>query len=149
MKKIIAFFITVAISIGMTSCSQARSAREMLDELMELYPATGAVYYSDACETEEGYISEELFSRIYVYHGELPSEFAIYLNTHTDYGSECGVFVCEDEDERARVTDMCRERIDLVGRGGDHAFIARSGSVVFYSTLSDRERAEKIWNAVR
>ena len=83
-----------------------------------------------------------------MFYQDFPDNFAIFLNSHADYGSECGVFVCDGGIGISEVEEMCLERIRLLGRGGENSFILREGRVVFYSTMSDGERARGIWRTL-
>lgn len=148
MKKLNLIFIFVFLFCSFVSCTRDFSAKSLIDEFLYSYSAEGIVYSPECAEGEDGYVYEGFTDKIYIYEGAFPENFAIFLNSHADYGAECGVFVCEDEDERARVTDMCEERIDILARGSENAFLARSGNVVFYSTMSDRARAEEIWRKI-
>lgn len=146
MKRIIAFILLLCLFIcSLVSCRENRSAEDLLCEFIEAYGADGIIYSMGKKEYEDGYVSEELLARIYVYQGDFPENFAIFLNSHADYGSECAVFVSSNAEETSMIVEMCQERISLLGRGSDIAFIKRKGNVIFYSTMSDREKAEKIW----
>lgn len=148
MRRVFCAFLLIATLFALVSCGESRPAFEMLSEFVSAYGAEGVIYRSDAFEGEEGFIEYDLLKKIYVFYKDFPEEFAIFLNSHADYGSECGVFVCGDAGEAAEVSEMCLERIKLLDRGGDGSFVIREGSIVFYSTMSDSERARKIWKAV-
>ena len=149
MRRLICVFLTVFLCFGIVSCGETRSASEMLFEFVSAYGAEGVVYRSDAEEWEEGYVEYDLLKKIYVFYQYFPEDFAIFLNSHADYGSECGVFVCRDGGEVSEVEEMCLERIKLLGRGDENSFVVREGRIVFYSTMSDSERARKIWQSVK
>ena len=148
MRRFFCAFLIVTTLFTFVSCGESRPAFELLSEFVSAYGAEGIIYRSDAAEWEENYIEYDLLKKIYVFYEKFPEDFAIFLNSHTDFGSECGAFVCEDGAEFSRVEEMCLERIKLLGREGDGAFVIREGRVVFYSTMSDGERARKIWKAV-
>ena len=78
------------------SCQNERGAYELLSSFVHAYRAEGIVYSSYANEGEEGYIDRELFDKIYVHSGRVPDDFSIFLASHTDSYSECGVFNCRD-----------------------------------------------------
>jgi hypothetical protein len=113
-----------------------------MSDFLYSYGIDGVVYSSSASEGDVGYASDKLLSKLFIFEGEFPKNYALLLNSRSDYGAECGFFVCEGESERERVVDMCEERISLLTRGEGGIIISR-GRVVFYSTLSDRERSEK------
>ena len=146
MRKTIALVLLIlSILFCFFSCVKNPDAEKMLSEFLNIYSASGVIYTPECEEGDSGYISEELFRKIYVFDGNIPERFAILLNFHADYGAECGVFVCHGSEERERVVEMCTERIRLLGRGGDYAFISVNGPIVFYSTMPERARAEEIW----
>ncbi len=147
MKKLLFLFLFLAVALSFASCEPKRDATEMAREFLDTYGAEGVIYSSretDGCEL----LSDELFKKIYIYDGEVPKSCAVFLNSFADYGSEFGIFVCEDAEELRAVEKCCLERIELLGRGGDYAFLMRNGNTVFYSTMSDGERARKIWQAI-
>ena len=148
MRRVFCAFLIITTLFSLTSCGESRSAFEMLSEFVSAYGAEGVIYRSDAGEGEEGFLEYDLLKKIYVFYKDFPEEFAIFLNSHADYGSECGVFVCDDSGEASEVSKMCLERIKLLDRGGDGSFVIREGCVVFYSTMSDSERARRVWKSV-
>ena len=148
MRRLFCLFLVFFCAFGMVSCGGSRPATEILSDFISAYGAEGIVYRSDAAEYDEGYAEYDLLKKIYVFYEDFPDEFAIFLNSHADYGSECGVFVCADSGEVSEVEEMCLERIRLLGRGGENSFVSREGRVVFYSTMSDGERARRIWRTL-
>ena len=147
MKRLISVILLLATLFSISSCVRDVSAYSMLTDFITAYPAEGVIYSPECSEGSEGYIDSSVASRIYVFHGELPRNFAVFLNNHADFGSECGVFFCRDEAERAQVTEMCEERMRLLS-GGEHTLLLRSGNIIFYSTLRDRDRAESLWTKI-
>ena len=144
MKKGIAFILIVISALSLVGCKKEASAEKILDEFLLMYGGEGTVYSSDKSITDEGYITEDVLSKAYVYEGDFPKNFAILLNSRTAKGFECGVFICEGEDERATVLEMCRERLDLLSERAEEGIFVRSGNLVFYTTASDKKRAEEI-----
>ena len=142
MKRLISLFILSAVCISFFSCNKEISSEKILSEFSKAYGLEGIIYSSFKDPSEEGFIPEELVRQIYVYDGDLPKDYSIYLNSHSHKGSECAVFICENEDERQRVNEMCLERIKLVANRSEDALIIRSGKIIAYSTLEDREKAE-------
>ena len=148
MRRVFCFLLVLSMLFSLASCGESRPASELLSEFVSVYGAEGVIYRSDAKEWEEGYVEYDLLKKIYLFYKDFPEEFAIFLNSHADYGSECGVFVCRDASECETVSEMCLERIRLLDRKGENSFVIREGRVVFYSTMSNGERAKKIWQAV-
>lgn len=116
----------------------------MLEEFLYTYGIDGIIYSPSVPEGKDGYITEELFDKIYVYEGSLPENSAIFLNPRTDEYIECAIFITESEQERAAITDMCTERIHLIDSAGKHSFILRSNNVVFYSALPNKDKAKAV-----
>ncbi len=148
MKKIILVLLVLSLALTLVSCSSVPSAEEMLADFIDCYGVGGIIYSPNASEGEDGYITDELFLKIYISDGKIPENYAIFLNSHADYGSECAVFVCSGELSVDAAVDMARERISLFPDRRDEAFIIQSGKVVFYSTMQDRARAEDIWRKI-
>ncbi len=146
MKNILCMLLLFCTVFSFSSCCEQSTADELMESFLSAYGAEGVVYSPSRGEGELGYIDGELFHKIYVLDGEIPFDFAIFLNSHTDKTSECGIFICEDAAERMEIEKMCLERIKLLG--ADSSFISRSGNVVFYSTMSDKEKSESIWRSV-
>ena len=144
MRRIISAALVLLLVFSLFSCSPAPKAEEMLSDFLYTYGIEGIIYSPSIPEGGDGYITEELFDKIYIYEGSLPKNCAIFLNTRTDKYVECAIFVTESEEERAAITDMCTERIALIDKSGDSSFILRSGAIVFYSTLPDKERARSV-----
>ena len=149
MRKIVAIISLLTIlCLSLFSCESRRDAYEIIDSFVSAYGAEGIIYSPKINEGDEGYINSDLIRKIYVFSGRFPENYAIFLNNHTDFSSECGAFVCSDADMLNMVEEMCLERIRLLSGGEDHAFVKRSRDVCFYSTMKDRARAEKIFSQI-
>ena len=144
MKKIVLLVLLLSLTPALTSCNKSPSAYEMLSDFALLYGIEGVIYSSTVPEGEAGFADENLFCGIFLYDGKMPQNYALYLNSHAEYGSECGVFVCADAAERIRISDACRERMRQL-KGGDRSLLLISYNTVFYSTLTDKEEAERLW----
>ena len=147
MKNTAIILSVVIFSLMLVSCHAAPSAEDMLTDFMSAYSAEGIVYSSVAREGDVGYLDRDTLTEIYQ-DREIPNEnYAVFLNSRPDYGSECGVFVCKDTEEVRRVTDTLERRLKLL-RGEERSLLIRSGNIVFYSTMRDRDTAEKIWRDI-
>ena len=148
MNKILSLLLLLCMVFSLTSCEKNVDAYDLLTEFISTYGAEGIIYSPIVPEGDDGYVRDGLTKRIYLYSGEFPENYAIFFNGHTDFSSECAVFVCTDADTLAMVEEMSLERIRLVASGADHAFVRKSGSICFYSTMKDRARAEKIFSEI-
>ena len=148
MKKLISLLLVLVFISSLSSCEEQKNAYSLLSEFVIAYGAEGIIYSPQIPEGQDGYITEELVKRIYIFSGKFPDEFAILLNSHPDFGAECAVFICSDEQESSLIMEACTERIRLLGRGSDVAFIKRQGMVIFYSTMTDKKRAEELWREI-
>lgn len=147
MKKYLLFVSFLVLSLLLISCGYTADPDEMLSDFLLLYGAEGVVYTSDAGEGEEGYISPELFSSAFRFYNTSPKSFALFLNSHTDSASECGVFVCRDGAEREAVTEACLERMSLLS-AGENKLLLVSRNIVFYSTMTEKDRARDLWSKI-
>lgn len=138
MKRILVLlFLCVFI---FTSCHDAPDITEALEEFVASYGASGVIYSTKCKEGEEGYIDEYLSERLFGSEVE-KIEYAVFLNTHLDHASECGAFVVP-ESRKNDIIELCQRRISLLDPEGDRSFIRIYGSIIFYSTMQDRGRAE-------
>ncbi len=144
MKKLFGFIILILSVMSLSSCTAEPSAEKMIGEFKELCGAEGIIYSPRKQLGEEGHIPEDLTKKIYLYDGDFPRNYAILLNSHSHKGSEAAIFVCQSEDERQKVTEMCLERIRIVADKKENAVIIRSGNIIAYSTLEDKELAERL-----
>lgn len=142
---VLLLFASVCI---LASCRESPDAYDMMRDFARDYGISGVIYSPDVPEGEDGYTTPELISRIYLTGEVIPSDYAVILNCRADYGAECGVFVCDSEAERAAAIEMCEERLRILSRGDGTSLLIRSGKTVFYSTLTDHERAEDLWRKI-
>lgn len=149
MKKVIALIVFISVlSLLLFSCGREHDAHRMLSEFVRAYGADGIIYSPQIPEGSDGYIFDGLINKIYIFHGIFPDNYAVFLNSRADVASECAVFVCTDADMTDMVEEMSLERVRLLASGDSRAFVKRSGNIVFYSTMPDRDRAEKIFNEI-
>ena len=144
MKKLFVTFLFLLLILAFIGCKREVSAENILRDFLVSYGTEGIIYTPNKMIHEEGYISEGLLEKVYIYSGELPDNFALFLNQKSFGGFEAGVFICEDEDERASVTEMCYERIDLLTDKEGEGLLIRCRNMIIYTTASDKERAEEI-----
>lgn len=125
----------------LSSCSEPLPPNDLLAEFVKSYGAEGIIYHSEAKEGDEGYLSPQL-ARLAFGDRELPKSYAILLNIHLDTHTECGLFLIEGN--KKELLELSASRTSILDPRGDRTYIAIYDSYVFYSTLSDRERAQKI-----
>ncbi len=148
MKKTVCFLTVIILLFSLSSCRREENAYELISEFVELYRAEGVIYSPTLPEGSVGYIDDSVFFKIYIYYGDAPKNYAVFLNSHIDTSSECGAFVCLGESERAAVLEACSERIRLLTGADSGGLIITSSNIVFYSTMSDKEFTESCWKSV-
>lgn len=148
MRKLIASILLVIMFLSLCSCNSERGAYSMLCEFVSGYGAEGVIYSPHIPEGEDGYIRDGFMEKIYLFSGKLPVNYAIFLNSRPDFSSECGLFICSDAEMTLMVEEMCIERVRLLCQGDDRGFVKRSRNAVFYSTMKDRARAEKVFSEI-
>ncbi len=147
LKKLCIVIVFILLLL-LSSCHENRSCSELLSEFGNEYSIYGNMYTVDREFYEEGYISEELFREVYIYSGDIPPDYAIFLNSRPSRGEECGIFSARDADMKEELISMCYERIALISEKNTQGFVMTSENFVFYSTLSDSERAKTIFSQI-
>lgn len=148
MKRFVVLLLVVAVFLSLSSCGKEVDTFEVLADFISAYGADGVIYSPTVHEGEVGYIPEGLVERIYLFSGEFPENYAIFLNSRPEYGYECGLFVCSDDGGLDMMEEACLERARLLDPSGERMFVKRSGNTVFYSTMKDKERAEALWREI-
>ena len=144
LKNIFLICIISMLFLSMFSCQEEQTAYEIISEFTRAYGATGIIYSPHIAEGQPGYVGDGLIERAYHFSGRFPDDYAILLNSHTTEPSECGAFICQDADTLASAEEFCLERVRLLGGG----FVKRRGRVVYYSTMQDAERAERLFKEI-
>lgn len=145
MRKTLAILQLLICLCCFFSCRGTSDPYAVMSDIISAYGAEGIIYSPTVAEGESGYIDAALFRRIYAFEGSTPRSYAIFLNSHADYGAECGVFVTSDAAEAETVLSLCRERVKLLDPREECGTVIRRGDVIFYSTLRDTERAEELF----
>ena len=78
----------------LSACEPPAPPVDLLTEFVKSYGAEGTIYYSEAKEWDDGYLSPDLASLAFG-ERELPRSYAILLNIHLDTATECGLFLIE------------------------------------------------------
>ena len=146
MRKIICLCFIFTLLLALVGCREEQNAYDILSEFVTDYGAEGIVYSPSVSEGSPGYISDRLVERAFLFTEGLGDNFALLLNTHIDKPSECGVFVCSDDEEVRLAEEICLERVRLLS--GEGGFVKKRGRVVYYYLLSDHDRAERIFREI-
>ena len=144
MRKILLAILVFITLISLSACGERPDPERILSDIVSSCRAEGIIYSPTRAEGGDGYIDVELFSRIYITSGRMPESFAVFLNSHADYGAECGIFLASDVAEMQRICEMCTERLRLIDRG-DRGLLLVCGDLVLYSTMSDTERVRELF----
>ncbi len=136
------------------SCKETPTPRHTMELFISRYPLpTGRIYYSDANEHEDTYLSGARFELLYARSGggsdrEDIQSFALFFGTSLSEVSEFGIFSCPDRDAAFEVVGMLQRRIDTIRRmtasDTSHAADARVelyGSTVVYTVLKNNTAA--------
>ena len=149
MKKTIILILCISLLCPLlSSCAKEPDAYTLLHDFVQVYGAEGIIYSPKMEEGEAGYVYDGLMEKIYIFSGDLPTNYAVLLNSRILDPSECAIFVCTDAEMMTMIEKMCLERIRLLSLGSDHAFVKRSANICFYSTLPDRARAERVFSQI-
>lgn len=148
MKKLLCLVLIIVLLTSLTSCGESGDPYLLLDEFVKEYGAEGVIFSPKIAEGQPGYVSPGLMEQVYRFSGDFPENYAIFLNSRPDYGSECGVFLCEDADMLLMMQEVCLERMKLLDGKGERSFLKIKGKMLFYSTMIDRARAQTIWKEI-
>ena len=146
MRRIICLCLIFAFCLPLVGCREEQNAYDILSEFVTDYGGSGVIYSPSVSEGNPGYISEGLVERAFLFTDGLGDNFALLLNSHIDKPSECGVFVCSDDEEVRLAEEICLERVRLLS--GEGGFVKKRGRVVYYYVLSDPDRAERIFREI-
>lgn len=146
MRKTICLFLILSLLFALLSCGEEKDAYSMLTDFASAYGVEGIIYSPCVSEGEPGYMREGLAERVFLFSGRFTDNYAVLLNSRTESASECGIFVCPDALTQLSAEEACLERIRLLG--GDNGFVKTKGRIVYYSTLKDRDRAERLFSEI-
>lgn len=152
-KRFFAFAIWLSFLVCLSGCGREKDAVDLLRTFSASYGTVGVMYSPAIPEGEVGYMGSELYAALYGEDALEPQSYAILLSPSLSEVGECGVFLCGDTYEAARICEMCLDRIALIRsvsyagqiESGEGAFVRRFGTAVVYGFLDDGERAERIW----
>ena len=145
MRRIVAFFLIITLCLSLFSCTAEPDSFEMLKDFIKAYGASGVIYSPHIPEGREGYIPKGFIEKIYVFSGDFPDEYAVFLNSRPEYGYECALFICSDAATLDMMEEASLERIALLDGRGERSFVKRTSNSIFYSTMKDKKRAEALW----
>ncbi|MBQ1260956.1 MAG: hypothetical protein IIX96_02995 [Clostridia bacterium] len=146
-KRTVIFILCFSILITLSSCSERVSAEELIREFAAAYGTEGVIYTSSAKEGEEGYIDAELYRKLYDSEADFETDFAVMLSEGLDFIYEVGAFVAYDSSSALAALETVLMRIDFLSEMGyaEAPVVIRRGNTVLYSTLPDKEGAERIF----
>ncbi len=147
LHKLVSLILLCVTLLSFFSCSQKKSAYKMLSDFIYTYSAEGTIYSPEVAEGEDGYVSEGFCEKLYVFDGAFPENFAVFLSVRSESPSECAFFVSGGASESELIFDMINERLTLLG-SPDETIIKKSRGIIFYSTLKDPKRAERIYSEI-
>ncbi len=129
------------------SCGEPPEAFGLLSSFISSYGTSGVLYSPNISEGERGYIDENFFVTLYGCEADFESDYAVFLSSSIDSVFEAAVFVTNDESSEIFACELAHERLLLLSEMGfgDNSLLLVRGGVVFYSTLPDAPRAERIW----
>lgn len=148
MKKTMLFSLALVLLFSLFSCGARCEPYEALSDFVKSYGVNGVIYSPSVEEGKDGFVREGLMERVYRYSGDFPESYAVMLNSCSDFGGECGVFVCPNADVLYAVEELCLERMRLLDPSGSNSLIIIDGQIIFYSTLQDKERAGRLWREI-
>ena len=151
MKKILSLLLLVCLTFGLTSCGEYASAYSLLDAFSSAYGLEGTLYHTGASEGQIGYMDEAFYEKLYARRSDPECDFAVFLTHSAAEPEECALFIAKDDTSRLQARDTAVARVDFLrdmGYGEEAVVIVR-GDAVFYSTLRDGARAERIWRDIR
>ena len=148
MKRIPAIILLLSM-LFVTSCSARADAEELLLTFCDEYPISAEILSSLADEGEDGYVTDEVREVLFSGYDRLPDEYALALYGRVDTIMEAGVFITDSADERMALYELLKKRIDLLSSFTDgEGFMKNYHGIFVYAFVSDRERAEKLFDAI-
>ena len=157
--KLFRFIILLTLCLSLCACSSyKKSTSEILDRMLSEFSdiPKGTIYYKNATEDQEGYLSPFLAEALYGTSAEecftLMEDYSIYLSSFaTPY--EIAVFRCYSATDAVRLEQLCRERADIVSVALRYTDfyklcqsirIVREGDTVVFAMTDDPSRAERL-----
>ena len=135
--RILLILAAVTVCLTLLISCRASNPTDLLAELCSLYEDTPplSVYFSDAPEDSEGYMSAELMRTIY---GEntIPygTSYAVAM-TETTRLFEIHIITPQNSYDREEIMRLLEKRLDIIRRGELSEFSPR----IYYSTVEQAE----------
>lgn len=156
MKRAVSIFLAAILAaFSLSSCARRPSAHVALFDFCELIGEAGTLYSAEAREGEAGYIDEKFFSLMFGEDYSFSGDWAVWLASSLSSVCEAAVFVCDGSYDASLVSEMLRERLDLVRKissssslGGAEGIILLFGSTVVYYAGPDCEAAKEAWKNI-
>lgn len=150
MRKTVSVLLLLALLISLASCGGEYSAYTVACELAESYGGFGTVYAECVAEGDDGYVDGDFFKTLYMTDPDPETDYAIFLSGGLDKPCEFGIFIAKDASSYLAVRELISKRLDMLSAVGylENSQVLRHGYTVFYSTLPDTERAERLFRSI-
>ena len=148
MKRTIAVLLLLSL-IFITSCSNKRSAEDILLEFCKEYPISANFYSSLAHKDDVGYIDAEMLYALYGLEEFPTAEFSLALYGKVDTVREIGVFLTDMGEDRIELTELLSNRIKFLSsfsRG--EGFIRKYKGVLVYGFVENSSYAEELFDRI-
>lgn len=156
MKRSVSIFLAVIIfALPLFSCASRPSAHAAVSAFCEFFGGGGTVYFAEAGEGEAGYIDGNFFALMFGEEYSFSGDWSVWLASSLSSLCEAGAFVCDGSYDAALVSEMLRERLDLVRRissvsspHGTEGIILVFGNTVVYYIGDDCDGARGAWKNI-
>ena len=152
LAKHLEILIALVLTLSLFSCSDERSASDVMDEFKSAYGISGETYTRD--DAGMSFTAGSVLDLLYPDSEPLVLDYAIILKSSLDHSYECSVLFCHTEYDAMLMSELCAERIELIGAAGveegasEGGFVLRRGRRVVMCRLSDNARAKRIFEKI-
>ncbi len=159
LKKLLLGTCIIALVLSATAlvgCSQPADPCGMMESFANSYPLMGIIYSPRIPQQEEGHVGKEFFTSLFGEGERYVADYAVIFTSAPDAVGECSVLVCHSEYEALLAADMCRRRLDMLGKMSNSldtssltdSFVIKSGKIVVMSALPDNALSRNIWRKI-
>ena len=148
MKRTVAILLLLSL-IFVTSCSQRKSAEEILLDFCKEYPIVTTQYSSLSQKDEEGYIDSEMLYTLYGVKSFPIAEFSLVLYGKVDTVREIGVFITSMGEDRIELAKLLSNRIKFLSSFCEgEGFIRKYKGVLVYGFVENSSYAEELFDRI-